>query len=146
MHLQSVEYILLVLCHLWHPLMSQLTTSGQMYELVSGKDTDDNTSSFEKFIAYFECGQDDGCGYVAKEKSSGMFVKGTIGKAMNISKYSAMWKKRISGKHTINLILCQFMKISCKHLFSLFGCIRSMNYLVAYMWKYSLMNTDNFVK
>ena len=88
-----------------------------MYELISGKDAGDSTSSFEKFTAYFECGQDDGCGYVAKEKSSGMFVKERIGEAMNISKYSAIWKKRMSGKHTIIMILCQFSHVSL-NLFS----------------------------
>ena len=110
---------LAILCFLWHQSLSQLTTSGNMYQLVSGNDTDDNTSPFEKFTAYFECGQDYGCGCVAKEKAGGTFVKKTIDDALDETRYSAIWKERASGKYTITHLLCCDLTAFCRCMLKL---------------------------
>ena len=99
MHPVKVECILVTLCFLWYQSLSQLTTSGSMYQLVSGNDVEDITTSLEKFTAYFECGQDNGCHHVAREKADGDFVQKGIGDALNETRYSAIWKKRLSGKN-----------------------------------------------
>ena len=101
--MKSVECILAILCFLGCQSLSQLTTSGNLYQLISGNDTDGSTSSFAKFTAYFQCGQDNWCGYVAKEKTSGKFVMKRIDDALNEARYSSIWKKKVSGKYTIIL-------------------------------------------
>ena len=114
MYFESLEGTFVILCLLGCQSFSQLTTSGNMYQLVSGNNTDDSISPFEKFTAYFECGRDNGCGYVAKEKADGKFVKKRVGDALNETGYSAIWKKKSSGKYTIILLLFCVISASCR--------------------------------
>ena len=74
-----------------------------MYELVTGQDSDDDVSASAKFTAYFDCWQDDSCLYVAKEKSSGTFELRKAGEVFNKDKYSAVWKKKAVGRHSMCL-------------------------------------------
>ena len=103
MHLKTVVLLLLALCYFGQQLLSQLATAGHMYELVAGKDSDDDVSASSKFTAYFDCWQDDSCLYVAKEKSSGRFVLRKAGAMFNEDKYFAVWKKNAVGRHKISL-------------------------------------------
>ena len=76
---------------------SQLSTTGYVFEPVSGNDQEDSISS-ERFTAYHECWGMRECGFVAKEKNGAKFVKLRIGAKLNNTKYSTIWKKRMEGK------------------------------------------------
>ena len=104
MHLKIVALLILVLCQVEQRLLSQLTTAGYMYQLVAGKDNDDDVSAFAKFTAYIDCWQDDSCLYVVKEKSSGKFALKKTGEMLNNGKYFAVWKKNYIGRHNICFI------------------------------------------
>ena len=101
MHLKLVLLLLLVLCQLGQQFLSQLSTTGYMYELIAGQDSDDALSAAARFTAYFDCWQDDNCLYVAKEKSSGTFVLRKAGETLNSDQYSAVWKKNTVGRHSV---------------------------------------------
>ena len=101
MDLKIVVGLLLVLCQLGQRLLSQHTTAGYIYQLVHGKDNDDDVSAFAKFTAYIDCWQDDSCLYVAKEKRSGTFVLMKTGEMLNNDKYFAVWKKNSLGRQNI---------------------------------------------
>lgn len=99
MHSQFVACIIIVLLHLGRQLASQVTHSGHTYQLVSGQDADDTASPFDKYAAYIECGQDNSCGYVAKEKSGGKFIIKKNGEKLNAARYTTVWKKINNGKN-----------------------------------------------
>ena len=81
---------------------SQLSTTGYVYEPVSGNDQEDSISS-ERFTAYDECWGMGECGFVAKRRIDGKFVKLRIEATLNNTKYSNIWKKKMEGKQKYNL-------------------------------------------
>ena len=80
---------------------SQLSTTGYVFEPVSGNDQEDSISS-ERFTTYHACWGMGECGFVAKRTSDGKFVKLRIGVTLNSTKYSKIWKKRMEGKEYLN--------------------------------------------
>ena len=85
-----------------------------MYELIAGKDVDDNASSLEKLSAYIACSQDDGCGYVVKEKASGKFIKKRTVDVLNETIYAVIWKKKPSGEYILILLEFYFINAPCR--------------------------------
>ena len=77
-------------------MKSQLSTTGYVYEPVSGDNQEDSISS-ERFTVYHECWGMRECGFVAKRKNDGKFVKLRIGATLNNTKYSNIWQKRMEG-------------------------------------------------
>ena len=80
----------------------QLSTTGYVYDPISGNDEENNLSS-ERFIAYHDCWELGECGYVAKRRSDRKYVKLKIGATLNETNYSIIWKKRVEGKRNFCL-------------------------------------------
>ena len=94
---ENFWFILFCLVSLANKVISQLSTTGYIYEPVIGNYEED-VISYEKMTAYSECWWQVECGYVAKRKVDGKFVKLRIGAKLNTTKYSIIWAKRIEGK------------------------------------------------
>ena len=93
---RNIEIVIFFFGFLASQVKSLLSTTGYAYEPVSGDEQEDILSS-ERFTAYHECWGMDECGYVAKRKNDGRFVKLKIGATLNNTKYSKIWKKRAEG-------------------------------------------------
>ena len=101
--LQYFGIAIIFLGFLASQVKSLLSTTGYAYEPVSGDEQEGNLSS-EIFTAYHECWGMEECGYVAKRKNDGQFVKLKIGATLNNTKYSHIWKKRTEGNSRADFI------------------------------------------
>ena len=108
---------------------SQLSTTGYVYEPVSGNDQEGSISS-ERFTTYHECWGMGECGFVAKRTSDGIFVKLRIGAMLNNTKYSKIWKKRIEGRQICYLFIVTKWRILRLERSTLF-----LNHQIPLPWK-----------